>query len=589
MKEFQGIPVSPGVSIGRVFILDDVRRRVARRVISSSAVDAEKHRIDDALEASRLELESLHAVAEEQLGSDAAAVFAFHRGMLNDASITEPMLRRVADERVCAEWAVQEQFRVVADMFSQMADSAFQTKVDDVWDLEHRVLRHLIGEHRMGLSRLDQPAVVITPDLTPSQTASFRRDKVLAFATDSGGMTSHTAIFARALGIPAVVGLGHVSEVAGEGDPVIVDGELGVLILNPDDATVERYRGYQREAQEVARSLEELAELPAVTTDGTRIELHANIEFGAEAGAAFRYGADGIGLFRTEFLWLTSDHEPTEDEQYEQYKLALDAAQGRPVTLRTFDLGADKYTQERAMTPERNPFLGLRSIRYCFQNPQMFRRHLRAILRASAHGPMKIMFPLISNTFELRRAKMMLHDVMDDLEDEGVPFDRETPVGMMVEVPAAALSASSFAREVDFFSVGTNDLVQYTLAVDRTNERVADLYTAGHPAVIRLIKEVIRAGKRRELPVSSCGEAAGQIEMSLLLIGLGLRTLSVTPGRIPYLKRAIRSVDIVECERLARTAGSFDSERQVTAFLRDRARRLLPELIDGRSVVDRGA
>lgn len=584
MTVFEGIPVSPGVCIGRIFVLDTAHRRVARRRVPPDQVEREQQRIREALEASSEELGHLLTEAEKRLGSEAADIFGFHRGLLRDKSISEPMLQRVADEGVVAEYAVQEQFRVVAEMFAQIPDPAFQTKVDDIWDLERRVLKHLIGEHAAGIARLQQPAIVVAPELTPTQASSFDRDHVLGFVTDSGGQTSHTAIFARALGIPAVVGLKRVSEAAEEGDIAILDGDRGIFILNPDEETIEQYRGYQKHAAEIARSLEDLRDLEPVMRDGTPIELLANIEFGTEASAIRTHGADGVGLFRTEFLWLTSDHEPTEEEQYAHYVEAVREARGKPVTIRTFDLGADKYTQERALTPERNPFLGMRSIRYCFQNPQMFKRQLRAILRASADGPLKIMFPLISNTMELRRAKMMLHDVMEDLHEEGVPFDREMKVGMMVEVPAAALTASAFAREVDFFSIGTNDLVQYTLAVDRTNEQVADLYAAGHPGVIRLIKEVIRAARRHNVDVSCCGEAAGQVEYALLLIGLGLRSLSVTPSRIPYLKRVIRSVDRTLCEQLARTVGSFDSERQVSAYLRDRARRLFPDLVDGRAV-----
>ncbi len=584
MREYHGIPVSPGVCIGRVFILDDIRRRISRRTITDAGVDEERMRVRDAIDASLDELEALRRAAEEQIGAEAADIFAFHSGMLRDPSITGPILERISRERVTAEYAVQEQFRIVADMFAQMSDTTFQTKVDDVWDLDHRVLRHLIGEHQSGLGSLEHPAIVLSPDLTPSQTSTFQKGRVLGFATDSGGQTSHTAIFARAMGIPAVVGIGQLSETANEGDLAVLDGDRGVVVIDPDEETLDRYRAYQKELQEVALSLAELRELTAETTDGTRIELLANIEFGSEAGSAFEHGGDGVGLFRTEFLWLTSDHEPTEEEQYQEYRRAVEGSRGRPITIRTFDLGADKYTQERALIPERNPFLGLRSIRYCFTNPEMFKRQLRALLRASAHGPIKIMFPLVSNALELRRAKMMLADVMEDLDDEGVAYDRDIPIGIMIEVPAAALTAAAFAREVDFFSIGTNDLVQYTLAVDRTNERVADLYSAAHPAVIRLIKEVVRAARRREVPVSVCGEIAGQVEFSLLLIGLGLRSLSMTPSRIPYLKRAVRSVDIQMCERLARTAGSFDSERQVTAYLRDKARRLFPELLDGRSV-----
>ena len=581
------IPVSSGIAIGKVFLLDDVKIRVPRRSITAAQVETEQSRLTKAIEAAQQDLERSRLDAEQSLGAEAAKIFAFHQGMLADRSLTQPMSKRIQTELVTAEFAAQEQFRVVAQMFSKMKDTALSTKTDDVWDLEKRVLGHLIGEHKSALNRLTHESVVIAHDLTPSQAAGFPKQHVLGFATDLGGRTSHTAIFARALEIPAVVGMGALSEAAEEGDTIILDGDRGVAILRPDEETIEQYRIYRQQAANFALSLGELAGLPAVTTDGQRIELLANIEFAHEVPSIIEDGGDGVGLFRTEFLWLTSDHEPTEEEQFQEYKSALSLAGGLPVTMRTFDLGADKYTQERALNPERNPFLGLRSIRYCLQNVTMFKRQLRAILRASAFGKLKIMFPLVTSIFELRQAKMMLNDVREDLAEEGVPFDTKIPIGIMVETPAAAVMASSYAREVDFFSIGTNDLVQYTLAVDRTNEKVAHLYTPAHPAVIRLIKDVVRSARRSNVDVSLCGEVGGDAEYTMLLIGLGLRTLSVTPNRIPYLKRVVRSVDIGQCERLARTVGSFDSERQVAAFLRDRSRKLFPELFDGRAVDDR--
>ena len=587
MKEYRGIPVSSGIAIGKVFLLDDVKIRVPRRSITAAQVETEQARLTKAIEAAQQDLERSRLDAEQSLGAEAAKIFAFHQGMLADRSLTQPMSKRIQTELVTAEFAAQEQFRVVAQMFSKMKDTALSTKTDDVWDLEKRVLGHLIGEHKSALNRLTHESVVIAHDLTPSQAAGFPKQHVLGFATDLGGRTSHTAIFARALEIPAVVGMGALSEAAEEGDTIILDGDRGVAILRPDEETIEQYRIYRQQAANFALSLGELAGLPAVTTDGQRIELLANIEFAHEVPSIIEDGGDGVGLFRTEFLWLTSDHEPTEEEQFQEYKSALSLAGGLPVTMRTFDLGADKYTQERALNPERNPFLGLRSIRYCLQNVTMFKRQLRAILRASAFGKLKIMFPLVTSIFELRQAKMMLNDVREDLAEEGVPFDTKIPIGIMVETPAAAVMASSYAREVDFFSIGTNDLVQYTLAVDRTNEKVAHLYTPAHPAVIRLIKDVVRSARRSNVDVSLCGEVGGDAEYTMLLIGLGLRTLSVTPNRIPYLKRVVRSVDIGQCERLARTVGSFDSERQVAAFLRDRSRKLFPELFDGRAVDDR--
>jgi len=583
METFKGIAVSPGLAIGQVFVLDDVRTRIPRRTVASGATGNEKKRLAGAIEGAQKELVSLSAQAAERLGSESAKIFDFHQLMLRDRSLTQPIEARIENEKVTAEYAVQEQFKVLAEMFRGMSDATFRTKVDDVWDLERRLLKHLIGEHTSALDRLDRPAVVIARDLTPSQTAAFQGKPVKGFATDLGGLTSHTAIFARALQIPAIVGLGSFSEIAEDGDPVIVDGERGVLILKPDEHTLAGYHEAIEIAERDARALESIADLPAETTDGTRIFLMGNIEFADEMGVVIEQGGDGVGLFRTEFLWLTSDHEPTEDEQYAHYKRCLDLAQGREVTFRTFDLGADKYTQERALDPERNPFLGCRSIRYCLQNVPMFKRQLRAILRASVHGSGRIMFPLITSDLELRQAKIILKDVMEDLDEEGIAYDARMPIGMMVETPAAALMAGSYVGEVNFFSIGTNDLIQYTLAVDRTNDKVQNLYSAAHPAVLRLVKDVIRAGRRHDIPVSLCGEVAGDIQYTLLLMGLGLRTLSVTPSRLPYLKRIVRSVDITTCERLARTACSFESERQVTAYLRDQARKIIPETFGGRS------
>ncbi len=582
MEVLKGIPVSPGIAVGHVFVLDDVRTRIPRRTVPAEAVAREQERFTEALDAAREELVQLTRQAEVQLGEDAAKIFGFHLGMLGDKTLIEPIRKRIGTDHATAEFAVQEQFVLVAAVFGKMAES-FRTKVDDIWDVERRLLRQLIGEHTSGLARLSRPSVVISADLTPSQTASFQGRAVIGFATDMGGSTSHTAIFARALGIPAVVGLGRITEVAEDGDEVIIDGDRGVAILRPDEKTIEAYQVHLRRAEVETAALKEIAHLPAVTKDGVEIELLGNIEFAAEVENIHAGGGVGVGLFRTEFLWLTSDHEPTEEEQFIAYRTCVEMARGGPVTLRTFDLGADKSVSGHAMSKEANPFLGCRSIRYCLQNLTLFKRQLRAILRASAFGPLKVMFPLVTTLLELRQAKLHFRDVMEDLQDEGIAFDPKIPIGIMVEVPAAALMAGSFVREVDFLSIGTNDLIQYTLAVDRTNEQVAGLYTAGHPAVLKLIKDVVRAGRRGNVPVSCCGEVAGDPEYTMLLLGLGLRSLSATPGSLSALKRVIRNVDMGTCDRLARTACSFDSERQVTAYLRDQARKILPDSLGGRS------
>lgn len=584
MQEFQGIPVSAGVVIGRVFRLDDAHMWVPRRTVAPERGSHELQRLTQAIDASLAELDGLRKKAETDLGKEAAAIFAFHQGMLRDQSLIRPMLARIEEEHVTAEYALQEQCSVLASKFEGMGDTAFSTKVDDVWDLNQRVMSHLVGAQRSALDDLDYEAVVVAPDLTPSQAAAFPPDRVLGFATDKGGPTSHTAIFARALGIPATVGTGNLCEIAEECDEIIVDGDRGVVILRPDEETLEFYRSKQQRLAAIRAALQENQTLEARTTDGVAVHLMGNVEMGLEATQVIDQGGEGIGLFRTEFLWLTRNAEPSEEEQFAEFKSAVEACRGRPVTLRTYDLGADKYTQSRSHVPERNPFLGLRSIRYCLANPVMFKRHLRAIMRASAFGPIRIMFPLVTATEELRRAKMHLKDVMEDLSEEGIAYDPNVKVGMMVEVPAAAVMASSFAREVDFFSIGTNDLVQYTLAVDRTNEKVSGMYSAAHPAILKLIKDVVRVGRHRKVDVSVCGEAAGDPMFTMLLIGVGLRTLSVSPRRIPYLKKVIRSVEIADCERLARTVGSLDSEASVTAFLRDQAMKRFPEFVDGRAV-----
>jgi len=585
MEVLKGIAVSPGLVIGPAFVLDDAPLRVRRRTIGSDRVRDEVKRLEEALTAARTELDALREQAAQEFGEEAAQVFAFHVGLLSDPSLTEPMKRRIEQEGVSAEYAASVGFQELAQRLGSLGDEAFRTKVDDVWDLDRRVLSRLIGQRESRIDQLDEPSIVAAPDLTPSTALKLRDASVLGFATEAGGLTSHTAILARALGLPAVVGLPSLTRVVEDGAPVILDGDRGVVIVHPDEQTLEEHkRRIQRLRRIRVAFLEEGAEAPSITRDGQRITLLGNIEFPEEIDDLNRYGGEGVGLFRTEFLFMRRPEEPSEEEQCQAYLDCLRRLDGKPLNIRTLDLGADKPAPGEPATLERNPALGCRSIRRSLQNLPSFKRQLRAVLRASAHGDVRLMFPLITNTLEIRQAKMVLRDVMEDLEEEGVPFNPNLPVGMMVETPAAAITAPLFAREVDFFSIGTNDLVQYTLAVDRTNERVANLYSAAHPAVLKLIKDVIRAGRRRGISVSICGEAAGQLEYTMLLIGMGLRTLSVTPTLAPRVKQVVRRVDVRQCERLARKVGSFDSERQITAYLREQTRVVIPEVFDGRSV-----
>ena len=590
MEQIKGIPVSPGVAIGEVFVLDDERRRIPRRTVAARKLAHEHERLDDALAASIAELTSVRERTQRELGDEAAKIFAFHLGMLADPSLKRPMHELIEGESVTAEFAVYTGLQQLADKFTGMKEAAFKTKVDDVNDLSMRVLKHLIGEHTTRLTKLNHRAVVLARDLTPSQAANFNRSHVLGFVTEVGGRTGHTGIFARALGIPAIVGAGRLTERATDGTPIIIDGESGTIILDPDERTRAHFEQVQQRQSLSRVSLGEMSKLPCVTTDGVPIELLGNIEFREEIAEVLAAGGEGVGLYRTEYLYLTGTTEPTEEVHFENYRKCVESLAGKPITIRTVDLGADKYTQEQSDNPERNPMLGCRSIRYCLLHQAMFKRQLRAILRASALGPVQIMFPLVTTPEEFRRARFFLNDVMEDLQEEKIAFDRNVKVGMMVEVPAAALCAESFAQQTDFFSIGTNDLVQYTLAVDRTNELVAGMYNPANPAVTALIRHTVKAAAGsggptgRKIPVSVCGESAGELEYTMLLLGLGLRTLSASSRYLPALKRLVRSVTIAQCESVAEKASEIDSDVAVTQFLRDATRKIIPEAFDGRSV-----
>ena len=585
MYTLRGIPVSTGFVVGKVFVIEDESRlRVKKRVIDPANVPAELERYEFARMASIGELDELHKTAADEMGKEAAKIFLFHIGVLNDPSVLTPIRNRIQEDRVNAEYAISATFNSISKKFANHPDSTFQSKVDDLRDLASRQLRNLETDKKITITTLDEGTVILARDLTPSQTAGFDRTKVAAFVTALGGPTSHTAIVAGALNLPAVVGVRKLLSQVNDGQRIIVDGEKGLVILDPDEETIEKYHQAQLRARQVSLSLHEYAQLPAVTADGVHINVLGNIEFAEEIDQVIDDGGTGIGLYRTEFLFLTRKTKPTEEDHYQAYSECVKRLDGKPLTIRTIDLGADKYTQEQEEDPERNPYLGLRSIRYCLAHQDIFRTQLRAILRASAHGPVKIMFPLITNISEFRTGKYFIHEEMEDLDEQGVAYDKGIEVGMMVEVPAAALMAGAFAREVDFFSIGTNDLVQYTLAVDRTNERVASLYTPIHPAVLKLIRDVTRAGRRHDVPVSCCGQSAADPAFAALLLGLGVRTISATSSSLPMLKKTIRGLTVARCERIAQKAIRFDSEAEAASYVQSRLRKLVPEVFDGRPV-----
>jgi phosphotransferase system enzyme I (PtsI) len=480
-------------------------------------------------------------------------------------------------DMVTAEYAVSATLRDIAGHFSKVKDPYISERAADIYDIERRLLRKLLGGKKEDMENLTEEVAVVARELSPTQTAGFDKRFVKGIATDAGGRTSHTAIVARSLGIPAVVALEDFTESIRGGDTVIIDGNRGIAIVNPDEEIVSQYEGYARGFVQFEHRLDAIRQKPAVTRDDVKIKLLGNIEFPDEAEMVLERGGEGIGLYRTEFLYLNRTDEPSEQDHYQAYAKTVSVLKDRPVIIRTVDLGADKYTQSKRFAPEPNPFLGLRSIRFCLQNLTMFKRQLRAILRASVLGDVMVMFPLITNIHELKQAKMIMHDVMEDLDEESIPYNGDIRVGIMIETPSAALTAYSLAMDVDFFSLGTNDLIQYTLAVDRGNEQVSTLYSGADPAVLRLIRTVIQDAHKARIDVGVCGEMASEPEFIMLLLGMGVRTVSLTPPMIPEVKQIIRSVSIADCNKLARKVLAMNSERQISNYLRNAATRVLPE------------
>jgi len=581
MNQLQGIPVSPGVVIGRALVLDRSLHRVPFSVLQPDEIPVELHKFDTAISKAKAEVVHDREMVAETLGAEPAKIFEFHLGLLSDVTLVDPIRARIEDEGVNAAFAVVEAFGALADKFRAMDNRVFREKATDVFDLERRLMNQLTGGSKDRLESVEEPVIVVCHQVTPADAAMFNHDKIIGIATDIGGRTDHSSIVAAAIGVPVVVGCKSVAEEVSDGDLLILDGKSGTVIINPDAETVVKMQRNIELLESFRQKTQEVSSQQSITECGTEIHLYGNIEFSHEIEQVIRKGGEGVGLYRTEFQYLISSSLPTEDELFEEYASAIRALDGRKLTLRTFDLGADKYTQAQAMEPERNPFLGLRSIRYCLQNQHLFRTQLRAIIRASAVGPLEVMFPLITCMNELRQAKLIFNDVLEECIEEGLAVAPNIPVGMMVEVPSAALMAATFTREVDFFSIGTNDLIQYTVAVDRGNERVASLYTAANPAVIKLVKSVIRAARRGKVETSLCGEIAGDPVYTMLLIGLGLRNLSLVPSQIPAIKQVIRRVKVEDCERLARRVGSLDSDRRILSTLRSELQKTVPEAIGG--------
>ncbi|WP_422926735.1 phosphoenolpyruvate--protein phosphotransferase [Singulisphaera sp. PoT] len=579
MQTLRGIAVSPGVAIGPPLVLDPRGQRMPSRTIDAESVSAELERLDQGLESARREVEQAEAEARDRIGAQYADILSAHARMISDLTLRRDARLLVERDRVAAEHAISEVLDVHAARLERLTDSHLAARAADVRDIQRRIIGKLSGlADASPLDVVSSPTAIFAHDLSPSETAALNPQFVLGFATEAGGRASHTAIVAAALEIPAVVGLGRFLDQVRESRMVIIDGDEGLVVLDPDPPTQERYRKAAAERLARFEGLVGLAKLPAETLDGEQLGLWGNIEFPVEGPACLERGAVGVGLYRTEFLYLNGSRPPTEEEQYEAYSAVVRSLEGRPVTIRTLDLGADKLTSYQTVGySEFNPALGLRSLRLSLREPELFRIQLRAILRASALGDVRVMFPLVTTLTEFRRARAILNEVAKELTAEGIPIGKNLPVGVMVEVPAAAILADQLAKEVDFFSIGTNDLIQYTLAVDRTNEAVADLYSAADPGVLRLIAMVVDAAKPRNLDVCVCGTMGGDPLYAMLLLGLGVRQLSMPPHQLPEIKRVIRGIRACEAREIAAQALQLETSEAVIELLQKALQTALPD------------
>ena len=579
MVELQGIPVSPGVAIGPALVLDADGYRIPRCQVPASESAGEFDRLRKAVDAVSQSLETSRLSTTAVAGEHTGDIFAAQLQMLHDPRLHAELGRRIHKQHQSAAYAVSQVLHQYASALRKLDNPLLADRAEDVIDIEKQLLLQLGAVTRKSLSDLSEPVIIVSHMLTPSETANLDRRHVRAFCTETGGAGGHTAIVAKGLELPAVVGIGPFMDNITSSAVVIVDGDRGRVIINPDEETIRSYEERLARRNSLAERLAGLRDLPAETADGVRIRLSANIEFPHETSACLERGADGIGLYRTEFLYLSSEEEPSEEDHYEAYSQVVREMGGRPVVIRTLDLGADKMGHRPLAENEHNPFLGLRSIRLSLRNLDLFRPQLRAILRAAVHGAVRVMFPLITTMTELRQARMLLNVVAEDLREAGIPCRCDIPVGMMVEVPAAVVMLDHFVREVDFLSIGTNDLAQYTLAVDRSNEYVADLYQSCDPAVLRLIRQSVHVADANNTPIAVCGEMSSNPARALLLLGLGVRHLSVPPSSLPRVKKVIRSVTIAECQEIAERVMKLEAARDVDLYLLDRLGDLVPELI----------
>ncbi|HEY0140576.1 MAG TPA: phosphoenolpyruvate--protein phosphotransferase [Thermoanaerobaculia bacterium] len=568
IRAYKGIGVSPGIAIGRALIIEKRVASVYRVPISEGEISGEVTRFFESIEKTRDELLVLKDKVSRSMGEEYASIFEAHAMMVSDPSFADKVVQKIEEEQVNAEWALAEVQEELQARFASFDDEYLRERVADVKDVAERVLTNLQGIAHHDLSEIAHDVIIIADDLTPSDTIHFNRRPIVGFATEAGGRTSHTSIIAKSLFIPAIIGVPRLTKIVDNDELVIVDGYEGTLLVNPTPAMIAEYRSRVSRHEEAEKKLLENRDVPAVTKDNHQISLQANIELVEELDDAIKFGAEGIGLYRSEFLYIsTSPDLPTEDEHFHVYRRLAESTAPNWCVIRTFDLGGKKLAREVMGSKEDNPVLGLRALRLCMQHRDMFKTQLRALLRASAFGKIKIMFPLVSGVQELRQVKTLVREIKQELDAEGIAYNRELQIGIMIEVPSAAVIADLLATEADFFAIGTNDLIQYSLAIDRGNENVSYLYEPLHPALLRLIKFVIDSGKRAGIPVSMCGEMASDPIFAIVLLGLGLEIYSMNPSSIPVIKNVIRSIRYRDCKRIAEVALQKKTAQEIEEFI----------------------
>jgi len=582
-KLIHGNPASPGIVTGRAYLVERSKVRAPQKPITADQVDAEVGRFHKAVEESRRQLTE---IKEKILDLDVrrhSFILDVHLMILDDQMIIEDTVETIRKKKVNAEWALDLTLEKFDTAFKAVEDEYLRERRSDLHYVTARIFRNLLGRRHDDITKIKTKVVIVAHDLSPADTLQMNLKHVAGFVTDIGGKVSHTAILARSLGIPAVVGLEVATSLISGGDLLVMDGETGDVVINPTEEVSHSFIERRRKVRFMEREALKVASLPAETVDGVSIRLQANIEMVEEVPSAKIYGAEGIGLYRTEILYLNRKDLPSEEEHFQTYRRLAESVHPATATIRTLDIGGDKFLENYSATNELNPAMGLRAIRFCLKEEDLFKTQLRGILRASAHGRLRILFPMISGIDELRQAKSILEEVKRDLAKARVPFDREIPIGAMIEIPSASVTADILAREIDFFSIGTNDLIQYTLAIDRVNEHVSYLYEPLHPAVLRIIRGVVQAAHGAGIPVAICGEMASEPAYALILLGMGLDEFSMTPASIPKVKKILRMSRFDETRSLVEELFQFSTAPEIEHHLQSwMAKRFPPEVVQFR-------